>query len=51
MEDIIGDAIMANQNVRDEESSTIENHFIIWFKLLNNPYMMVAAPTVSTLLL
>jgi len=50
MKDMVDDGIITNQKVREEGQILAENHFIIWFKLFNNPYMMVVPPTVNSLL-
>ena len=49
MEDMVDDAIIANQNVREERSSTCREPFYNMVQAAQQPYMIVAPPTVSYL--
>ena len=51
MEYMVGDAILTNQNVRDEELSTCDELFYNMVKLPNNLYIMAVPHTISSLLL
>jgi len=50
MEYMIGNVVLENKNISVQEGSSCQEPFyIIWFKLLNSPYMMVILPTASCL--